>query len=82
MRRIQRLIKEGETMKENLLFGLIFVIVLISAVATVGVGMSQKNKEGNPDYDKKTGKNILRLTVIYSITIVGAYLIFALYMYL
>ncbi|TVY06713.1 hypothetical protein FPZ49_28090 [Paenibacillus cremeus] len=63
----------------NFLYGLIFLIVLISAGATVAVGVSQKNKEGNPKYDQRSAKNLIRLTVIYGITIIGGYLVFALF---
>ncbi|WP_245855578.1 hypothetical protein [Paenibacillus rigui] len=37
-------------------------IMLFALIATVLVGLSQKNKEGNPNYDMKTKGNWSRLT--------------------
>lgn len=51
---------------------LIAVLLLIAIVATVAVGMSKENREGNPDYEKRTKGNWTRLTLHYVITgIVG-----------
>jgi hypothetical protein len=43
----------------------LLALIGFAAVATVMIGNSKPNKEGNPDYDKKTGANTLRLTLFY-----------------
>ncbi|MEI7026780.1 hypothetical protein [Paenibacillus sp. y28] len=43
------------------------VIMLIALVATIMVGVSKKNREGNPRYDQKTKANWSRLSWIYLI---------------
>jgi nucleoside recognition membrane protein YjiH len=48
-------------------------ILLIGAVATIMVGVSKKNKEGNPAYDTKTKGNWSRLSWIYLVVIVLGY---------
>lgn len=68
-------------MNEWMLYLLVFVIVLFALIATIVVGVSAKNKEGNPTYDQRTGKNLLRLTWIYAVVLFGGYLVFAIYMY-
>ncbi|MEK8129524.1 hypothetical protein WMW72_16585 [Paenibacillus filicis] len=48
-------------------------ILLIGAVSTIMVGVSKKNKEGNPSYDSKTKGNWSRLSWIYIVVIVLGY---------
>jgi len=60
---------------------IVIVVALIAligfaAVATVRIGLSKQNVEGNPDYDKKIGKNTLRLTLIYAVATIAAVLAF------
>lgn len=43
------------------------VIMLFALVATIMIGNSNQNKEGNPQYDKKTAGNWTRLTSFYVI---------------
>jgi hypothetical protein len=50
-------------------------------VATILVGVSRKNKEGNPEYDQRKAPNIIRLSLFYVIAIVGGYALFAYYMF-
>lgn len=40
-------------------------LILFAAIATIQIGHSKNNKEGNPDYDKKRGTNTLKLTLYY-----------------
>jgi sugar phosphate permease len=54
--------------------------MLFGAVVTILVGFSKKNKEGNPDYDKKTKGNWSRLSWIYIIIIALGYAAFVLYL--
>ncbi|GAA3409381.1 hypothetical protein ACFFNY_09575 [Paenibacillus hodogayensis] len=58
---------------------IIILFAAISGVATILIGNSKQNKEGNPEYEKKTGGNMTRLTLIYVIAaIIGiAILIYA-----
>lgn len=44
---------------------ILLVLIIFAAVATLLIGNSKQNKEGNPDYDKRSGANTLRLTLFY-----------------
>jgi small-conductance mechanosensitive channel len=66
---------------EFLFYSIVFFLCAFALVATILVGVSKRNKEGNPDYDQRKGVNIARLTVFYVIAIVGGYALFAYYMY-
>lgn len=66
-------------MSLTVLYILIFIVGMFGLIATIAVGMSQKNKEGNPSYDKSTGKIFLRLSIYYIITIVGGYAVYAIW---
>jgi hypothetical protein len=54
----------------------LIALIGFAAVATVLIGLSKQNVEGNPDYDKKIGKNTLRLTLIYAVATIAAVLAF------
>lgn len=60
---------------------LIFAITLIGGVATIMVGLSKPNKEGNPSYDKKTKGNWSRLFLFYLVAIVLGFAALAWYLY-
>lgn len=46
---------------------LIIFFIIVSAVATILVGNSKQNQEGNPEYEKRTSGNMVRLTTFYVI---------------
>ncbi|MDF2719021.1 MAG: hypothetical protein K0R28_5946 [Paenibacillus sp.] len=46
---------------------IIIFFVVVAAVSTIWVGTSKQNKEGNPEYDTRTGGNMVRLTTLYII---------------
>lgn len=46
---------------------LIIFFIIVSAVATILVGNSKHNREGNPEYEKRTSGNMVRLTTFYVI---------------
>jgi len=54
-------------------------IMLIGAVWTMWIGMSKKNKEGNPSYDHRTKGNWSRLSWIYILVIVLGYAALVIY---
>jgi small-conductance mechanosensitive channel len=66
---------------EFLFYSIVFFLMAFALVATILVGVSKKNREGNPDYDQKKAPNIIRLTVFYVIAIVAGYALFAYYMF-
>jgi small-conductance mechanosensitive channel len=66
---------------EFLFYSIVFFLMAFALVATILVGVSRKNKEGNPDYDKKNSPNIIRLTMFYVVAIVVGYALFAYYMF-
>lgn len=54
------------------------VIILILAfglIATLRIGQSQSNREENPRYAQQTGRNWLRLGVMYAIGVVAVVLV-------
>ncbi|MNE73229.1 hypothetical protein D3C76_20550 [compost metagenome] len=51
------------------LYIFIILLVVIAAVATLVIGNSSENKAGNPEYDKRTKKNLIKLTTIYGLSI-------------
>jgi hypothetical protein len=66
---------------EFLFYSIVFFLMAFALVATILVGVSRKNREGNPDYDQKKAPNIIRLTLFYVVAIVGGYALFAYYMF-
>jgi flagellar basal body-associated protein FliL len=46
---------------------LIVLLSVIAAIATIWIGHSRQNKEGNPEYEKRTSINMINLTVFYVI---------------
>ncbi|HZG78287.1 MAG TPA: hypothetical protein VEZ72_20710 [Paenibacillus sp.] len=54
------------------LSGAVIVVALIGFFATMWIGGSKENKEGNPQYDKNSVPNWIRLSVIYAVTTVIA----------
>ncbi|KRE82435.1 hypothetical protein ASG89_14355 [Paenibacillus sp. Soil766] len=49
---------------------IIFAAILITgAVATIAIGHSNKNKEGNPGYDRQTKSIFVNLTLYYAVII-------------
>ncbi|MDF2962617.1 MAG: hypothetical protein K0S39_4352 [Paenibacillus sp.] len=58
---------------------LIATTMVIALVSTILVGISKKNKEGNPKYDSKTKGNWSRLSWIYIVVIIMGYVAFIVY---
>lgn len=52
------------------LYVVIIALVAIAAAATLIIGNSQENRTGNPEYDKRVKKNLLKLTLIYGGSII------------
>lgn len=52
---------------KTLAYVLVVIIIAASAVATIAIGVSKRNKEGNPEYDHRTKKNYTRLALYYII---------------
>lgn len=47
------------------MYALVVGILLAGLAATLWIGASRENKEGNPAYDRNSVPNWVRLTVIY-----------------
>ncbi|GAB2677245.1 hypothetical protein ACFQWB_07790 [Paenibacillus thermoaerophilus] len=47
------------------LIALLAVIAATGLIATIQVGRSRENREGNPQYDAQTGANWIRLLLLY-----------------
>jgi heme/copper-type cytochrome/quinol oxidase subunit 2 len=54
-------------------------ILLIATISTILVGVSKKNKEGNPSYDGSTKSYWVRFSWIYIVVIVLSYVAFFVY---
>ncbi|MFD3257397.1 hypothetical protein ACE3MQ_02170 [Paenibacillus lentus] len=52
------------------MYVVIIVMVIIAGVGTLMVGTSRQNITGNPNYDKRTKKNMVGLTVIYAVSVI------------
>lgn len=50
---------------EWLFYLIIFLLMAIAVIATILVGVSKTNREGNPGYFNKTDKKLTRLTLYY-----------------
>lgn len=69
-------------MSQYLFITVIAIVILLGGgIATVMVGLSSKNKEGNPDYDKKTKSIFTRLSLYYVIPIVLVTIAFIVYLF-
>jgi len=75
--------KEGIKSMEHftLYIILIVLVILIGALATIFIGMSKSNREGNPAYDTRTGKYWVSLTAVYIIATVAGFAALAMYIY-
>lgn len=58
------------------LLALVFVVMAVALVATLMVGFSKSNREENPDYMKRTGRNWAKLGMLYVICILAVALVF------
>ncbi|WP_234405061.1 hypothetical protein [Paenibacillus bouchesdurhonensis] len=52
------------------MYVVIIVMVIIAGIGTLLVGTSRQNKTGNPNYDKRTKKNMVGLTLMYAASII------------
>ncbi|MBP1989974.1 hypothetical protein [Paenibacillus eucommiae] len=59
-----------------------FVILLCGTIATIMIGNSKANKEGNPEYDQKTKGYWSRLTWFYVVAIVLGFAALGFYLYM
>jgi heme/copper-type cytochrome/quinol oxidase subunit 2 len=57
-------------MNTSSLLIVVIIVMVFALIATFLVGFSQKNKEGNPEYEKKTAVKWVRLSVLYVAAIV------------
>lgn len=53
------------------MYALVIGILLIGLVATLWIGASKENREGNPAYDRNSLPNWVRLTAIYVVATAG-----------
>lgn len=60
---------------------IIIFFLIVAAVATILIGLSRQNKEGNPEYEKRTSGNMVRLTSLYIIAgVIGiAFMLYMIY---
>ncbi|MGG1879088.1 hypothetical protein ABDI30_16165 [Paenibacillus cisolokensis] len=61
-----------------LLYIMVITLALIGGIATMLVGLSQENRKSNPEYERKTKNNIVKLVFIYLIALIGFIAIWAL----
>ncbi|WP_106766151.1 hypothetical protein [Paenibacillus faecalis] len=58
---------------------IVIALALIGGVATVMIGLSQENKKSNPKYERRTKKNIARLTLLYLLSLAAFIAIWVIY---
>ncbi|WP_044478585.1 hypothetical protein [Paenibacillus antibioticophila] len=61
----------------------IFAVLLLvgGGIATMLIGFSEKNREGNPSYDKRTKRNVTGLTLYYAIPVVLGMIAFIVFIF-
>jgi len=47
------------------MYGSVIAVAIVGFVATMWIGASRENKEGNPAYDRNAVPNWIRLSAIY-----------------
>lgn len=60
-------------------FIILITIILVGSIATILVGRSKENKEGNPKYDKQTKGIFAGLSIYYLIATLIAIIALILY---
>ncbi|GIO11940.1 hypothetical protein J19TS2_14950 [Cohnella xylanilytica] len=63
-------------MNVEILIVLVIVVMAAALIGTLMVGFSRGNREENPEYMKRTGKNWAKLTAIYAAVVLIVVLIF------
>ncbi|NMO97867.1 hypothetical protein [Paenibacillus lemnae] len=53
------------------MYVIVISLIVFGFIATLLVGVSQENKTSNPQYEKKTKANIIKLVIIYAISIIA-----------
>jgi hypothetical protein len=53
----------------NLLIFAVIVVMAVSLAATLWVGFSRENRDGDPEYERKTGSKLTRLILLYVLTV-------------
>jgi hypothetical protein len=54
-------------MSQSIYILLVCFFLLVGVVGTVAVGFSKENREGNPEYERRTKGNWTRLTLSYAV---------------
>ncbi|MDB4865763.1 MAG: hypothetical protein JWR03_96 [Cohnella sp.] len=66
-------------MNVTVFISMVAIVMGIGLIATLVVGFSRANKEGDPNYEHKTGSKLTRLTFLYIAAViiaVSAFVIF------
>lgn len=58
---------------------IVITLVLVGGIATVMLGLSQENKKSNPKYERRTKANMVRLIMIYGISLIAFITIWVMY---
>ncbi|WP_422657407.1 hypothetical protein ACK8P5_16795 [Paenibacillus sp. EC2-1] len=54
-----------------IIYIIVISLVLIGGISTVMLGMSQENKKSNPKYERRSKANIVRLIMIYGVSLIA-----------
>lgn len=62
----------------------VFAVLLLvgGGIATMLIGFSEKNREGNPGYDSNTRRNMTGLSLYYVIPVALAMLVFIVFIFI
>lgn len=55
---------------------LVFIVMAVALVATLMVGFSKSNREENPEYTRRTGRNWAKLSALYVVCVIAVALVF------
>lgn len=61
-------------MNTSIYFLIFSIILLVGLIATIMIGFSNKNREGDQTYFQKTGTKWVRLTALYVVSIAAGLL--------
>jgi heme/copper-type cytochrome/quinol oxidase subunit 2 len=77
----QEQIERGISLDVTLLLVFVVLILAVGLGGTLWVGFSKANREGDPNYEHRTGSKLTRLTLLYLVTVVVAVSVFFAFRY-
>ncbi|GAB6926065.1 hypothetical protein JCM10914A_00480 [Paenibacillus sp. JCM 10914] len=58
---------------------IVITLALIGGIATMLIGLSQENRKANPEYERRTKSNIVKLLILYILAVLAFIVIWSLF---